>query len=177
MLYRILPVACLCTACASVNPAGVGQLSALSPLATDPAEIALALDLPDGVGVQPEGSVLTLSARREDTGETTENKAALAGISDPEQGIIFRIDPKDQAGFRATQNQISEWKAEAPEATKGSLSLALAPCKDGAGPTRDARVSAALQTGGATGFIPLITNLPVDQISDELELDNWPQCE
>ncbi|MEM1361073.1 MAG: hypothetical protein AAGF94_05085, partial [Pseudomonadota bacterium] len=166
----------LCSACAIVDPVGVKALRSLSPIATDPAEFTLALDLPDGVGVTAERASLILSAHRDDTGQTAEIQVALRRTTDPEQGELFQIAPENRARFRAAQAKILQWKAEAPNETKGSLSLAIAPCKHDAGPARVAVMSAAIQTERDAPFVPLIADLPVDQISDRVDLENWPQC-
>ncbi|MCR9089326.1 MAG: hypothetical protein NXH97_21615 [Rhodobacteraceae bacterium] len=151
-------------------------MSTLSPVTADPGAIAVALMLPDGAGVQPGGAQLFLGARRTDTGAETGLSVALARRSDGEVGEVFEIAPGDRAAFRAEQARIAAWQAEAPDATKGTLSMAVAPCRVGTGPAPRARSSVAIRFAPDEPFSPLLRDVPLSRIANESDIAAWPPC-
>lgn len=167
----------LLAGCTSLVPSTAARVSALSPVTADPGAIALAMTLPDGVGVQPDGATLFLGAARTDTGEQTGLTVTLARRSDAEFGEIFEIAPDDRAGFRAEQSRIAAWQAEAPDATEGTLSMGLAPCREGAGPTASARGSVAVRFAADAPFRPLLRNAPLSRLAGEDDVASWPVCD
>ncbi|MEM8957247.1 MAG: hypothetical protein AAGC86_05460 [Pseudomonadota bacterium] len=166
----------LLAGCTSLVPSTVAQLDGFSPVTADPADIALALQLPEGVGLTPAGATLFLGAERDDTGEETGLTIRLAQRSDAELGEVFEIAPDDRAAFRAEQARIAAWQAEAPEAVQGTLSLGVAPCRFGAGPARSARASADIRFAQGAPFRPLLREAPLSRIADQGDVSEWPDC-
>lgn len=162
--------------CTALVPSTAVRLNALSPVTADPAAIALALRLPAGVGVQPGGATLFLGARRTDTGAETGLTVALARRSDAELGETFQIAPEDRARFRAEQARIAAWQTEAPEATEGTLSLGVSPCREEAGPAPSARGSVSVRFAPDAPFRPLLRDAPLSRLAGEDDVASWPIC-
>ena len=68
MLKRSLLTCLALCGCAYVNPQGVAQMSAFSPLTTDPAELRAVVSLPMGVEIPTNGAVLTFAGPRAGAG-------------------------------------------------------------------------------------------------------------
>ena len=178
MRYLLVSVLlCTVAACGRVVPSTVAQLEALSPVDTDPAILALALDLPAGQSVRPEFAALILGAKRADTGSETSHRAALVTDADPgaltaQPGgnlIAMRIAPSDIEPLRAVQAEIRRWQAEAPDSTKGSLAIALQGCTTGDGPAKDARASVWIRLEADGSFQPLLRDAPLARAFDLLD--------
>lgn len=167
----------LLAGCASVNPITAAKLSMLSPLTTDPGQIQLALDLPPGVGIQPDSAKLTLSAERSDTGASQSQSATLQAQPQDDGLIIYAISPADQPALRARQQAIRDWKDQAPDAVRGSLSVTVTGCKLGAGPAPDARVDVLVRLANDADFRPLISDKPLSQILDDEDLARMRPCD
>ncbi|SIO15318.1 hypothetical protein [Vannielia litorea] len=161
------PIAALCLAlaaalpgCTTLDPVTAARLSRLDPLTADPAALVARLHLPEGLAVAPGGAVLRLSARREDTGEALDEAYVLE-----RRGAAWRLSAVDAAALRSVQHRIAGWKAEAPEASGGALSLSLTGCATGAGPNPKGEVAADLSLDGGTRFMPLLRGLTVAEIT------------
>jgi hypothetical protein len=153
-------------ACGYVSTSTLAHLNAISPLEADPADIAVALTLPDGIDLAEEGAVLSLEASRSDTGETLRYAAKLAEESRGET-VVLRIPEADQAAFRDTQSTVQAWKAETPSEGSGSLSVNATFCalEPAAEIDPDAKVSIAIQTEAGGAFLPLVTQAPLRRVS------------
>lgn len=167
---------CSVMGCTSLVPSTVADLRALSPLDADPGALAVALDLPAGQGIAAGTEAITLSAIRSDTGEEVGHRAALLPDADT-SGIIaqpggrvtaYRIAPSDLDALRAVQRRVKAWKEEAPDAVKGSLSVALQGCTLGTGPNPDARASLWIQTEANKPMQPLLRDAPLSKAIDSL---------
>ncbi|MEO0385912.1 MAG: hypothetical protein AAF281_00070 [Pseudomonadota bacterium] len=166
-------VALLLAGCTAVDPVTALRLSTVDPLTADPAGYAVALDLPAGLDIRPDSAFLTLRATRADTGETAERAFALiAGDVD-----TYALDRADLPRFRALQSRIKAWQAAAPEATSGSLSVAVGGCRRGLGPAADARVGVRLRTRPGDAFLPLLRDAPLDRLLGAAAGRGLPACD
>ena len=161
----------LLSGCTSIVPMTAMRLSGLSPTTADPADFAVDLTLPAGVDVSPGAAKMMFSTTRTDTDETAARAFTLQ-----RDGSVFRVDPADHAAFRALQATARQWDAENPDATKGSLTINLAPCRVGAGPAANATVSVAIQMEQGGDFLPLVRNGPLSAVTSEEQLRNMPDC-
>lgn len=174
---RVIFLALMLGACASIVPSGVAKLSQIDPLTADPEAIIVALTLPDGLNVTRTVPMLQVQMRRADTGAVSQGSYALRADTVPPDAdenlpprpragrlLLFRIAPDDVARLRAQQRIMRAWEAGAPEATSGSLSVEITGCVDGEVPPRDARVSVYLDTGQGAGFFPLVRRAPLSAI-------------
>lgn len=177
-MTRIALLLLTCTglaACSYVSAPGLARLSALSPLEADPADIAVAIDLPSGLGTVPSSTILTLQANRTDTGESFEETFVLrtrrAGDLD-----VFAVAETDLDRLRAAQREARLWEDAAPQASQGSLSVSAEFCTTGRGPAPDARSSILIQTSPTGAFFPLVRNAPVREAADPEALRALPPC-
>lgn len=156
----MLCAALTCVGCSSVNPFAMARLAQLNPMTTDPADFAARLHLPDGLQIPPDGATLVVQAERSDIG--AQREARYAFVSD---GEIWTLSDRDAADLRAVQTMVQAWKAEAPDATTGSITLQLTGCAVGAGPAPNAPVSADLSLDGGRSFVPLIKGLTAADVT------------
>jgi hypothetical protein len=167
MRLTTLPAALLIAGCAALVPDTVRQLNGISPLSADPAAISAAIDLPAGITIPEGGATLFLGATRSDTGEEIGEGFALVSETDGSGRMMYAIAPADHAPLRALQADIAEWKAQSPEATKGTLSVAIAACSTGGRPARDATVSVFVSLEERGPLLPILRQAPVRAILAE----------
>jgi hypothetical protein len=163
-LSLALPV-CL-IACTEIPPATAARLAALSPMEADPAALSVAVAAPPGLRPVPGSAKLILTARRSDTGATetlalTLRESPASSVAPVEDATIFSIAPADLAPMRHLQSRLHDWKATAPDATHGSLSVGIAACATGNGPVSDATASVWLRTDPKDDWMPLIREAPL----------------
>ena len=166
--------ALMLSACTSIVPSTIMQLNGLSPTTADPAGFEIAVDLPDGLDIRPGTARLTFAVARSDTG------AAQTGtfVLERREGSVtsFRVAPDDLSALRALQATARAWKAENPNATSGSLGLNVSPCKRGAGPANDARVSVAIRMEQDGAFLPLVRNGPISAVAEPDQIRDMGAC-
>ena len=156
-------------ACVALVPATVAQLEALDPLTVDPAQIDLALILPQGVDTQRGSARLVLEAQNlspdgnEQAREVIvlqERPATVVGFGVPQgaQAKVFRIAETDWRRMRAFQARVAEWKAAAGpgRSGSGSFNVSVSGCRLGDGPTSEAVASILIRAGEGRDFQPLI---------------------
>ncbi len=163
--------------CSNVVPSAVARLYALSPMEADPSDIAVALDLPDGIGVRPQSAKLTLTATRTDTDQTSAGTYIFSASPGSDGSTVYAVADSDFERLRAQQSLIRGWKEVADDATSGSLSVGLEGCAIGAGPTPDAVISINMRTAQDGAFFPLIRNAPITEVLDLADEDALKQCD
>ena len=173
MRLLILPVLLL-SACTSVVPATALRLRSLSPMEADPAGFAVTITLPEGLDIEPNSARLKFTVTRADTGEIHENTFVLDRMAAGQ--ATYRVAPSDLDALRAAQAVARQWKAEADDATSGSLNVTLSPCKIGAGPAPEARVSVGIRVAKDGPFQPLVRNAPISAIADPQQISNMGAC-
>jgi hypothetical protein len=157
-------------ACSSFVPSTVAQLSAIQPATLDPAALEVAVLLPAGLQPQPQTAVLSVSGTRVDTGEVAklevflaERAVTLAGV-DVQPGdrvFAYRVAEADLAPMRALQDKVNGWKATAPDATQGTLSVGFGACTEGDGPAPDAAGAVYIRMAEGAPLLPLIRRAPI----------------
>ncbi|SFJ65865.1 hypothetical protein [Jannaschia pohangensis] len=164
----LLPALALILAgCGSLVPSTVLRASSLDPLTADPAVLAAYPVLPDGIGLVPGESRLILSGVRDDTGE--ENRQEYVLIA---QDGGYRIDPRDHARLRGQQAALAEWKTG--PGMEGSLSIFLAPCRIGDGPSADARYAVDVSFAADGERLPLLRDAPLSDLG--IDVEGMPDC-
>ena len=158
--------------CSDIPVATALRLAALDPLSADPAGMAVALDLPEGVGIAPGSAELALRARAADGAEI----AGRYGLEATGDGV-WRVRAGDRDRLRADQARAAAWERADPAGTEGQFSVTLAPCRDGAGDIGGERVSAALQLEPGGPFLPLLRDVPVAELTGAAGLPDLPDCE
>ncbi|MEL7180264.1 MAG: hypothetical protein AAFN63_10565 [Pseudomonadota bacterium] len=159
------------TACTSIVPVTAMRLSGLSPTTADPADLAIDLKLPAGIDVSPGGAKMIFTVSRVDLGDTRNGQFALQ-----RNGSVFMVNPADYAALRGLQAQARTWQAENDDATKGSLSINVSPCRIGDGPTNDARVDVAIRMQQDGAFLPLVQAGPLSAVTSPQQLRDMPDC-
>ncbi len=148
-------------ACSYASIDGLRVLSALSPLEADPAQIAVALNLPDGVRVDPGSARITIEARRDEM-QISDAFALIGQQVGPAQ--VWRIADADVARMRVVQSLVRRWKAEDKD-TSGSISVHAAICTIGIGPLPDAGIDISIRTETGGAFIPLLRDAPLSALA------------
>lgn len=167
MRFHYIFLAGLLSACSLIAPGASDKLKNFSPLEADPSGIQAILALPDGIDVVEDGAVLSMTAAREDTGETAEGTFILAETIDDGR-VVYQIAPKDVPRLQALQKKMKDWKATAPDATQGSLSIDMATCLNEIGLDNDSTFSVWLRTEVGQEPFPLIHQSDVDILLESL---------
>lgn len=171
-LHLGLFLAIFLTACTSVVPSTALKVAQLDPLSANPADIAVAITLPSGLGTRPGSAALHLVANG--PSETIDEKFILAQTSLQQNRYLFALKPQDHTRLRDVQAQILAQKALGK--TPGRFGVTIDPCIIGDGPADDARGSfdVRLQAGGP--LLPLVTNARLDKLVSPETLRASPPC-
>ncbi|GAB1479066.1 hypothetical protein MASR2M74_16250 [Paracoccaceae bacterium] len=163
-MHRLIPVLLL-AACAYVSPLTTARLAAMDPLAADPAGLAVAVVLPAGLAVGPDGVTLDLQATQ---GEEALNGSYRLTEAAPDPalsvpagatGHLFTLTPADVTAMRAWQARAAVWQALGSGAV--SLGLGLDVCALGAGPPPGAEGAALIRLQNDAPLMPLIGPAPL----------------
>lgn len=168
-------VLCLC-ACGSLSPMAVVQLMTLSPLETDPAHLAVALELPEGVKLPDGAAFIQLSAKQTKTGQTTDRRYPLLARSEGGNRTIYQVAPRDLETLRQQQSLILGWGEADKDATQGSFSVGLNGCKTGDGPQPDGVVNIFIRTAPDRAFVPMIKEMPWSEVLEQTKLEDLQSC-
>jgi len=160
------------SACTAANPVTLLKASRLSPLTADPEILGVNVELPTGVGVLPDGALISFYSERTDTGEALREAFVLQVIG----GTLYQFNPADLERLRTTQTTVRQWEDAAPRANSGGISLFIKPCVVGDGPEDDARASVQLRLDKSGTLNPLFTNQPISEVIGDQDLSEWPQC-
>jgi len=159
------------SACGSVVATTAVQLANLSPLTADPANFAVRVTLPDGLDVAPGTAILLLTAQQTpDTAPVTEEYTLQRDAN------VFRVAQADLASLRALQAKANAWETADRDASSGSLSVSLLPCRRSDELSVDARVSVAIQIEQGGIFLPLIRNAPLSSVAEQSDLNALGPC-
>ena len=176
-LLLLIPLGLLAS-CASLNPITLARLAMLDPLSVDPADIAISLDLPEGLGILPGGAALEMGLANKISGETRSDQFTLAQ-NGTDRGDVFRVAEADLERMRAYQARARAWKAQYGDDVEGRLSLWLDICRAGNGPASGARVSAQISLDAGGSFLPLMPPTRVEAIAARPgapDVARLPQC-
>lgn len=159
--------------CGSVVLSTVAALNATSPLAADPAGFEIAVDMPDGGDIAPDGASLNLFMFHTGLGEEFDETYILERRQAADGRILFRINPRDLDAIRAFQTKARDWETNDPIASSGGFGVSVVACSVGDGPADDATFSVSIRTQVDGGFMPLIRNARVlDAIEAVKDLEN-----
>lgn len=186
MKYLALSVL-LVTACGAIVPQTASRLAGISPVEADPAGFEVALAIPQGLDIRPNGARMTLRAERAGSGEISEATYVLARFGGPDAGVglepeaggqivTYRVAEADLAPLRVQQALIRAWEAENDAETAGSLSVSIDPCGVGDGPSLTAEGSVFLRTEMGGEFLPVVRKGPITAIMDAETLGGLPAC-
>ncbi|WP_298360822.1 hypothetical protein [uncultured Litoreibacter sp.] len=167
----------LVAGCSNIVPSAIARLYSVSPMEADPSDIAVALDLPDGIGVRQGTAKLLLTATRSDTNETSAATYILAASPGRDGSTVYAIADRDFGRLRAQQSLIRGWKDAAGDATNGSLSAGLEGCIIGAGPADDAAMSINMRTAKEDAFFPLIRRAPITDVMELADMEDLKPCD
>lgn len=162
----------LLAGCASINPITIARLATLDPLTVDPAGFEVALDLPDGIGLDADGARLILEGAR---GEAL-SRGVYVLQERPGDPQIWRIAPGQLDALRAQQAQLAEWEEADPEETSGSMGIDLGTCRIGAGPGPEAVVNVSLRVELGGPLLSLVRNGQLSDVVDGATVAQLPAC-
>lgn len=156
-------------ACAYISPPTVLSLSRLSPLEVDPSEIAVQIELPEGLAINQGSAKLTFALF--DGGENALMHDEFTLVSTANQGKEeFRIAQKDLDDVRRLQANALRLEDNTSEDVSGSIGVHLGVCK-----TKDIgekeSVSVFIQTQHNAPFKPLLKNAPISAILRDANFD------
>lgn len=172
-MYKYVPLILILSACTRIVPDTVSQLNALSPLEADPAGFAVAITLPKGLDITPQSARLMFAVARADTGETRDGAFVLERTSADQ--ATYQVALRDLNALRALQEVAQQWKNDG-DATSGSLSVTMSPCRVGAGPADDARASVDIRIDANGPFLPLIRKGPISALAEPEQIRNMGAC-
>ena len=157
-------------ACTSIVPSTLLHLRGLDPLSADPSDIALQVDLPDGMALLSGSGTLDLQAVRSDGTETS------GSFPIEMAGGVLQVAPAAHADLRSLQAEIRGWKAADPDGTKGSLSVDFEPCRLGATLPETGNVSIYIRLATDGPFLPLVKGAPIDKALESVAQDPLKPC-
>ncbi len=186
-MKRLLPFLLLTSACTSLVPSTLLQLSKLSPVTSDPGGFAVLLALPEGLDILPDSAKILLTAERSDTGAASAGTYTLqrlplagrpAGLVAAEDAVLtsYRVNPADLDDFRAQQATIRAWEAENDAATSGAFRVTLEGCRIGAGPEETDKGSVYLRIEPDGNFLPLVRNAAIRNLLDAQDIADLAPC-
>lgn len=158
-----LAALCLVAACSAVVPDTAARLAATDPLTADPAGLAVALALPEGMAPGPDPAMLRLTLVAD--GMREDLALPLAPVAAPDlkgaEGAVLAL--------ALTAEGVDRMKAlqrRAQGAAHGSLALGLGipGCRVGAGPAAGATGAAWLRLAAGEPFRPLIRPARLDAL-------------
>lgn len=167
----------LLVGCGSVVPSTLAHLYGMSPLEADPAAIAIRASLPDGIGLLPGQSFLTVQSENPARGLDVSERFIIEARDTDDGMTVLRIAPEDLSDLAVLQTQLRDYETTDPRGTSGSLSVFLGLCRFGAGPTPDARFSIDLQTEVDGRYSGLVRDAQIADVADELGIESLPECE
>ena len=170
VLATLLLVAMGIGACSTVVPATLYQMRGLDPLTADPADIALRVDLPEGLGLLPGSGTLELRAMDTD-GAVWFGRFPITMVGD-----VLQVAPEVHADLRALQAEIRARKAEDPDSISGSLGVDFEPCSDTADIPETARVSVDIRLAADAAFLPLLRDAPLADALEMAALEELTLC-
>jgi hypothetical protein len=158
--------------CASVNPIGLAKLAAMDPLATDPAQLAVAARLPEALKLRT-GDLVMIVKSEGATGpdaidetfllDVKEAKAGEAGVIVPQTGERLetaRVAAPDIERLRAAQAKARAIKAAGGKRGKGSISINVrGGCKTGDLPAGPLNLNIFMESEKDGGWFPVVSNL------------------
>lgn len=174
---RYLLVVLLLAGCGSVVPRTAMMLNAMNPLTTDPAALAVSVDLPPGLGIIDDSVTFGVDASNPDRGIRT-GQWVLFEDRDVEYRPQYRFSDEDAEGLRGLQRELAVWEAEDPQGTQGSFSVNVGVCRDvPAEALADARGSLFISMDPDQPPMPLVRNGPINRLVNTDTLEALPPCE
>lgn len=172
---KLLALLLALAGCGAVVPATATRVAALNPLTANPADVAVALDLPPSLRIPPGGAALTLGASGRRGGPDLSETVILSEVEVPGGTLIFTIPGDGAARLRSLQTRIAEGRA-AGTVGRGSLSIEISgACRTGPLPA-DPTVSIAIRLAPDGPFNPLVRNGPLSEVFDAETLATLPPC-
>ncbi|KIC49514.1 hypothetical protein [Tateyamaria sp. ANG-S1] len=157
-------------ACSTVVPATLYQMRGLDPLSADPADIALRVDLPEGLGLLPGSGSLRLRATDADGAEMV-GSYPITMVGD-----VLQVEPASHADLRALQAEIRARKAADPDGVTGSLSIDFEPCSETADIPDRVVVSVDIRLAADGPFLPLLRDAPLADALEMAALEELTLC-
>lgn len=182
-LFLIAPLA----GCMSVVPTTMAMLSATSPLDADPAAIEVVLVLPAGLQTVTGGATFGFESTRKDNGERLSSTHILAQrpvgpdaveIPAGAHAEAFRLQAKDIEALRKAQTKLKRWRSETGKANApGSISVGIAGCKTGLGPSPDSVGSIYVRTEKGGRLWPLVRNAALGELLGSAGMPALAPCD
>ena len=173
---RYLLFGLLLAGCGSVVPRTAMMLNAMNPLATDPAALAVSVDLPPSLGIIEDSVTFGVEASNPDRGIRT-GQWVLFEDRDLENRPQYRFSDQDAKDLRDLQSELAVWEADDPDGTQGSFSVNVGICRDAPAETlADARGSLFISMDPNRPPMPLVRNGPINRLVDTDTLEALPPC-
>lgn len=187
-MHKHLPLllAALLAGCGSLAPGAAGRLSALDPLAADPATLSLAAVMPAPTRLRS-GDVrlkMTLEAPSPDgvaeefALDVDTSGQAIGVVVNPasERLQVLKIASADFPRLRAAQDKVRAYKASGGEG-KGSISVSIGGgCIDGPVGAGPLIAAVYMRTSPADGYFAMLKPLDLRKLAGEDAIAKLPNC-
>ncbi|MFN3844442.1 MAG: hypothetical protein ACK4RZ_01305 [Paracoccaceae bacterium] len=168
--YRVFAVGLVAavSACGTVSPVTMARLAALDPLTADPAELAVAIVVPEGFSVVPGTAKLTLKAARgqQKLAEmvTLLDRPLAGAVQTPEgsRATAYALAPIDVQRMRDWQATVAGWTDGG--AASGTFGLGVDGCTTGDGPAPDALAAVYVRLEAGGSYLPLVPPSPMSAL-------------
>ena len=165
--------------CTSIPVGSLWQLRKFDFEAFDPAELRLALNLPDTLALGPQGLRVSVKVTRGSAEVPTEHsywlrereaRAPMAGLPmvahRAQRWVVLQLDATDAQRMQRMRDQLMATKA-ADGQGKSSVEINAEPrlCSRGAGPEPTARVSAAVRWREDPGYVILLDGKSLKELN------------
>ncbi len=179
MLMRTLACAAVLAAagCTSVVPSTLMRLNALDPFTADPNDMAVAVNLPSGLQMQPGTTEMVFKAVHSPSGETIERTYLLEEFRTEDGTVIYTLSDADVANLNEMKTALLPWK----ETSDGNSSLSMFVSTDACQVPdiaigEDPRVNIALRLEKDGPLRPFVRDAPLLEFFEVEALAELPQC-
>jgi len=165
------------SACSNLVPSTLLRLNALDPFTADPNDMAVALELPAGLGLQPASTRMVFEAVHSPSGETFVREYVLQEDRSSEGQVIYTLSQQDVADLAALKVQLEPWR----QTSDGNSSLSMGVTSDACripeieiGP--DPRINVFLRLEAEGPLRPFLRDAPIREYYEIESLAQLPQC-
>ena len=175
--FFMIAAALALSGCTNLVPSTLMRLNALDPFTADPNDMAVALELPAGLALQPGSTEMMFKAVHSPSGETHQRDYTLQEQRTPDGLVIYTLSPEDIADLEAMKVSLLPWKDTSDGKSMLSMGVHSDACRvPGITIADDPRLSILLRLEQDGPLRPLLRDGPILEYFDVGELAELPQC-
>ena len=165
------------TGCTSLVPSTLIALNALDPFTADPNDMAVSLDLPAGLALQPASTEMMFKAVHSPSGETHERTYILQEQPIQDGTVLYTLSDADIENLNAMKQSLLPWKETSDGNSTLSMNISTDACRvAGVEIGEDPRVNIALRLEAEGPLRPFLRDAPLLDFFDVTTLAELPQC-